>query len=460
MALLDSTAAFAQRLVELGLGHLGAEFQAKGFRTFADFAFSSRFTPAMTDDTPFVEVVNDFGVQARARMPAFRRLIFECHTYVAADMQARTTRTDDDPPRKMPQAERVQRWTALKGRLTGLTLANELEPSHELIDKVSDMHHANQLKYIQWKHYTKRQAELKGEKVVKYWQEDANGMMKAHQVGQGAGVANLTTDLLLKCALQRRGLGYEVGGIMTYEPHDTLVNRLIAEFQSDVPPHCHKVSLEQIRAADVKAHELLSELTAEGIRLNSQGVLPMDAAMPGVLADNRFALLLTPIARAAGAKRESKEDGDEPPPKRRRDNQKERTGRTQRETDLEREVAKLKASLKGQPPRGGRQERTSEGQRPPPSLPGWRHGRQRGPGQRQGTQHAQGARGHGPPGRAGQAHLLRIQHVRGVQGRVARRLLPEGEARLLQAAVPWLPLPPRVPVKGRRRPGRAREEGP
>ena len=327
---------------------MGAEFQAKGFRTFADFAFSSRFTPAMTDDTPFVEVVNDFGVEARQRMPAFRRLIFECHTYVAADMQARTTRTDDDPPRKMPQAERVQRWTALKGRLTGLTLANELEPSHELIDKVSDMHHANQLKYIQWKHYTKRQAELKGEKVVKYWQEDANGMMKAHQVGQGAGEANLTTDLLLKCALQRRGLGYEVGGIMTYEPHDTLVNRLIAEFQSDVPPHCHKVSLEQIRAADVKAHELLSERTAEGIRLNSQGVLPMDAAMPGVLADNRFALLLTPIARAAGAKRESKEDGDEPPPKRRRDNQKERTGRTQRESDLERENAKLKAALKGQ----------------------------------------------------------------------------------------------------------------
>ena len=77
MALLDSTAAFAQRLTELGLGGLGDAFEKEGYKTFTDFAFSSRWTQASTDDAPFLEVVKRLGAEANSKIPAIRRLVFE-----------------------------------------------------------------------------------------------------------------------------------------------------------------------------------------------------------------------------------------------------------------------------------------------------------------------------------------------------------------------------------------------
>ena len=357
MALLDSPAAFSLRLKELNLAEFAATFLKMGFTTHADFAFSSRWTPASTDDVPLLELAKKIlGADEHPRLPALRRLLFEASTLVAADMNLRVGKTDDDAPRKMPQPERAARWASLSKRLAALItgppgttlITGELESSHDLINRCSAMHDDNQLKYLHWHQCTKRSSELKGEKEEKWFKEDAQGFMKAQHVGVQAGPADLSTDLLLRFALQRRGLAFDTARVMSFEVHEQLVNRLIYEMLSDVPEHCNRVTLQQIKMADTKAFELLVELTPEGIRPDQTGVLPLDTAVPLILANYRFALTLTPTTKgvASGRRRASEEESDAPPAKRQRGERGGRTGnrdKSQREMELERQVENLKA---------------------------------------------------------------------------------------------------------------------
>ena len=57
--LLESKAAFAKRVTELGLEDVAAEFESRGWDTFAAFAFSSSYSPSASDDTPFRAVIQE-----------------------------------------------------------------------------------------------------------------------------------------------------------------------------------------------------------------------------------------------------------------------------------------------------------------------------------------------------------------------------------------------------------------
>eukprot|EP00974_Lingulodinium_polyedra_P099687 9656356-Lingulodinium_polyedra.AAC.1 len=56
-----------------------------------------------------------------------------------AELKSRIEKTGEDPPKKMPAAERAARHSKLAARLTGLTLEGELECSHALVDRVCQM---------------------------------------------------------------------------------------------------------------------------------------------------------------------------------------------------------------------------------------------------------------------------------------------------------------------------------
>ena len=94
-------------------------------------------------------------------MPLVRRLFFESYSMTSADMRQRTERRDDDPPRRLANAERSARYEAQVRRLSpALTFTGELEPSEALIDIVQDLFDSDALKYVRWEQCTKRDQEL------------------------------------------------------------------------------------------------------------------------------------------------------------------------------------------------------------------------------------------------------------------------------------------------------------
>ena len=71
----------------------------------------------------------------------------------------------------------------------------------------------------------------------------------------------------LNLALQRRGIALEIAGVMSYEAHDLIRNRLVTPLSE--PPaddRYSKISMQQVMTADRKAWEMLASECALGIR--------------------------------------------------------------------------------------------------------------------------------------------------------------------------------------------------
>ena len=70
--------------------------------TYAAFAFSSSYTPAAPDETPFIDQVVRPLVGANiAQYPIVRRLFFESYALTTSDMKNNIEKTDEDRPRNM-----------------------------------------------------------------------------------------------------------------------------------------------------------------------------------------------------------------------------------------------------------------------------------------------------------------------------------------------------------------------
>ena len=119
--LVDSVADFKAAVIKMGLGDQYDAMVAKGWDTFANYAFASAHTPGNADETVFIKdvFVPILGTEERLR-PALRRLYFTAHTYVTADMKAQVEKTGDDAPRKMSVEEREARRARVTPELKGL----------------------------------------------------------------------------------------------------------------------------------------------------------------------------------------------------------------------------------------------------------------------------------------------------------------------------------------------------
>ena len=100
-------------------------------------AFCCNFQPGSQDDTPlfnFIEAA--LGAKpSGASASNFRRLFFESHAMCLQDLKNRLDRNENTEAKILPLAEKVERVSHLKEKLSGLEITSELEPSHHLIDK-------------------------------------------------------------------------------------------------------------------------------------------------------------------------------------------------------------------------------------------------------------------------------------------------------------------------------------
>lgn len=260
-----------------------------GYKTLASFAFSCNYLPGATDDSAFVAMVKQVlqlaadAVPTGAQTACFRRLFWEASVLVTADLKSRAERSDESPIRRLAVPERAHRYAQLKAKLPGMTLEGDLEPSDALVDACVQQYDDNRLSYVPWAACAKKQQELGGIKKEAAFRTDAQGRLCVG-TENAAVLADTTTELLLRFALQRRGLAYEMANLMQFELREKWIDELFARRMSEPIRGYDQVSLDQLLNADKALFYKMSMICRTGITPTPLGLRPMEAAI--VLAMN------------------------------------------------------------------------------------------------------------------------------------------------------------------------------
>jgi hypothetical protein len=307
-ATVDSEAVFDGRMTDIGLSAAEqAQIRLLGWTTHAKFAFSSSYAPGQADDHPFLErvVTPVLGAPDHPSAAMLRRLLFESYTLSVQQLRSQLERSSDDAPKKLPAAERANRLARLRARLPTLKLEDGLEPSHRLVDLMTQMHDDDYIHYIEWSDCTARRQEIQGEKKTrelddKVWKPDASGVVR-QQSTRIHPAADVGTDYKFRQMLSRRGLAFDLAGLLSYETHEILACKLMDEMSREPLIGYLTVSREQLERADRHVFMRLSELTRLGIRRRQDGTLPLENAMKIVVTETSFQFLLMPLQAGAGS---------------------------------------------------------------------------------------------------------------------------------------------------------------
>jgi hypothetical protein len=275
-AAVESHAFFRARAEQIGIPHTDVDaLQAKSLGTYGAFAFLAPYNANSMDLSQLKDSLTDIlGVEPAAHiMPLWRRLQFDAHTHVLADARCRIERTDSAEPRKIPMPEKSARLDEQRKRLGHLEITSDIEPSHQLIDEVSQMMEDGVLRHITVDKCTSRRQEMGHIRKESTMKIDATGGIKIVQKNLTLG-ADTSSSLLLRLAFQRRSLAFDQCRVLTYVVHEKWVNHLFSQLNHIPPPGYASVSLEQILQADVELFTILANECRTGIAADVNGSLP------------------------------------------------------------------------------------------------------------------------------------------------------------------------------------------
>ena len=270
---LDSKAAFQQRAaqIEIPVQEVDA-LELAGIDTYAKYAFCSQYQPGAQDEKALVEFLEHAIGQAPngEMMSKYRRLFFESHALCLQDLRQKVERTDHTETKVLPLAEKVERVNQVKARLQGLLITQQLEPSHQLVDKAVQQWEENSLRYIELTACTSREQEILAEKSTPSISFDATGNIKVTKK-QELAQCSLTGDLKLRTAMQRRALAYDMAGVASFLVMEKWANMLFERLQQE-PPHGYRyVTHDQLLRADKAlwlriAEETRAQVQGDGLR--------------------------------------------------------------------------------------------------------------------------------------------------------------------------------------------------
>ena len=307
MAAIESEAYFDGRMATMGIsGGVIVKIKAKGWSCLADFAYASAYIPGQGNDEAFVTsvlvAVVGQAYEDSPDTPKLRRLYFEAHTLSVADLRRRTERTDADPPIKLPAEERVVRMARLKIRLNGFDISGVNEPSHSLVDSITQMLETSQIRYVAWSTCTARDQEILGIKKIVMepgFEPDSSGFLK-QKSKPDEYLADVTTDLLLTHALFRRAIAFELANVCKFEVFAALTTKLLKEYMRPAVHKYAKVSLEQLENADKHVFVEIGARTVGGVGVRPDGTIPVEVAMRDILNSPEFLFLLMQMPSTSG----------------------------------------------------------------------------------------------------------------------------------------------------------------
>ena len=146
------------------------------------------------------------------------------------------------------------------------------------------MEDCGEIRYIKWEECTKRLQELNGVKKDEMWKEDGEGRLK-RVFTPGEDKADLKDHLMLRYALQRRGVALEIARLMSFKVHEKLINFFFEELARDALPGYSQVTLEQVRRADKEVFMRLAEKTRGGIVQEAGDDLQLDRFLHNIIQE-------------------------------------------------------------------------------------------------------------------------------------------------------------------------------
>ena len=246
MALVDSVAAFEQRLNEVIPNVLArTAIQNNGIRTFSTLAFASGTPQSPPSDdafSQFADGVLPIGYDM-ATYSAFRRLRFESATLVVAQLKQKVTGDTEEGKQKLPVVEKQSRLADQKRRLQGVDIQGELQPSYALVDAVNNMIDTSSVLWIAPSKATSRDQEiLHGSKNL-----PSVVQLEQQTLKLAAADSNLEDDcssaIQLQWCFQRRALALDQVRLSKWECHSKWVSQLLTTHNTPPPPGHSCISL-------------------------------------------------------------------------------------------------------------------------------------------------------------------------------------------------------------------------
>ena len=320
MSLIDSEAAFQKRCDELldGLHDMFTHLQVTTFSSLA-FTVGTPQQPVSEHDMQrFADRVVQ-GPASIAEVSIVRRIHFEAQTLVMSDIRKQAVAGDtSEPSKSLPYVEKRRRLEAQQTRITGLSHMHEQRASHGLIDLCFRIVESGALLYVAPSKCSSRDSEIQSDAKTRQKQllTLEQGTLKAVSA-DSLPTVDVGTEMKLMYALQRRGLAFDLVGLMSFDAHSEWVNKLFRALMADTPAHFQSLSLQQIIRADQEMFLLLaSEYDGPLKSPMVEGEPPLDAQLRLYMTDPRVNMYLVPapVSQKRPAPVTSAGDKQSPPP--------------------------------------------------------------------------------------------------------------------------------------------------
>ena len=299
MALVDSEAAFEQRLREvLPTVAVRRAIINAGIRTFSGLAFASGTPQNPPSDDVFRNFADGIlpGGYDMATYSSFRRLRFEASTLVVAQLKSRVIGDPDEGKQKLPIVEKQARLEDQRRRLVGVEIEGELQPSFQLVDAVNNMIETNTVQWIAPSKATSRDQEVsQGAKNL-----PSVVQLEQHTLKLAAPDANLQAEcgsaLQLQWCLQRRALALDQVRLSSWECQSKWISQLLTTLSCQPPPGHGRISLEQLIKADKQLWtEMSKAYTGAVLAAVGQNEPPLDEHVLRLRNDPRVTMYLLPL---------------------------------------------------------------------------------------------------------------------------------------------------------------------
>ena len=304
-SVVDSRAHFAKRCREIGFSERGlASLIGNGMDTLGTLAFGIGQPGVPLADDAFNNFArNQLGALASvADIATLKRLIFEAHCMVLAQLREQVSHPDVNESRKLPAVEREARMTNLKARLVGVVIDHQLEPSHSLIDIFSRQWEARQLEYVSPERCTSREWEVTRAKTSKLLAIDQDKLLVKEEK-KVPEQPTQSSELQVLEALRRRGVAMACIDMISWDVHEGYLQMLFSHLRDDPPENFSRITIQQVLKADrqVFLHMIKNNV---GVRRDPANLLPMDVAIIQALQSYEVGFNLMPLPKTSEPKKD------------------------------------------------------------------------------------------------------------------------------------------------------------
>ena len=303
MSLADSVAAFEQHCRKISPdGHLHGLLTRQNITNLSSLAFAVGTPQSPPSDDQFKEFatgINNDTEMTFGELAQLRRLHFEASAIVMAELKSKATDTTGDGGRKLPVAEKNARLLEQEGRLPGLRIRGEMQPSFALIDLAAQMKETNCITWIPPSKCSKRDSEVQNSVKEKPAVLSLEQQMVKLTSAEDHIVVDTSTDLQLQWALQRRGLAFDQCALMSHSEHELWVQQLLGQMTRDAPTGFCKVTAGQVIRADRELFTLMAQELQGPLQPDARGEMPMDKKLRELRTDPRVTMFLLPLPKAA-----------------------------------------------------------------------------------------------------------------------------------------------------------------